>query len=170
MLRFRPYKNCDADTIVTWIKDEKTLYQWSADRIGIYPLTPKDLNKHYKEQENNADFLIFTACDEKAVPVGHMFMKYMDDSHKTIRFGYVIADSQVRGKGFGKEMLTIAKKYAFDFLHVDTITLGVFVNNPKALYCYQAVGFQETGEHSQYTIQGEEWECIEMKCEKQGQV
>ena len=162
MLSFRPYKNCDADTIATWITDKKTFYQWSADIIGIYPMSPEDLNYHYEKQKNNADFLIFTACDENAIPVGHMFMRYIDESHKTIRFGFVIVDDKVRGKGFGKEMLTIASRYAFDFLHVEAITLGVFANNPKALYCYQAVGFKEFGERTKYNIHDEEWECIEM--------
>lgn len=166
MLSFRPYKNCDADTIVTWIKDEKTLYQWSADIIGIYPLMPENLNHYYEERKNNPDFMVFTACDENNIPVGHMFMKYRDDSHKVLRFGFVIVDAGVRGKGYGKEMLTIAKKYAFDFLHADVITLGVFANNPNALSCYQAAGFQEFGERIKYMIQGEEWEDIEMKCER----
>lgn len=29
MLRLRPYKNCDAKTIVTWCKDEISFRKWS---------------------------------------------------------------------------------------------------------------------------------------------
>lgn len=63
------------------------------------------------------------------------------------------------------EMLLLAKKYAFEFLEAKEVSLGVFVNNPKALYCYQAAGFEEYGERTNYVINGEEWECIEMKCQ-----
>lgn len=164
MLIFRPYKPCDAHTIATWVQDEKTFFQWSADRIGIFPMSPNDLNNHYDEQKNNPDFIIFTACDENVRLVGHMFMRYLGEEHKTIRFGFVIVDQTLRGKGYGKEMLLLAKKYAFEYLHVEEVTLGVFANNPKAFYCYQAAGFEEYGERTSYEINGEEWECIEMRC------
>lgn len=39
MLRLRPYKIEDADTIITWSKDERVFYQWSAGIMGEYPLT-----------------------------------------------------------------------------------------------------------------------------------
>ena len=48
MLRLRPYKACDAETIVTWIKDEMTFYKWSAGRLGQYPITADDMNTYYQ--------------------------------------------------------------------------------------------------------------------------
>ena len=165
MLIFRPYKPCDAETIATWIQDEKTFFQWSADRIGIFPMAPSDLNHHYDEQKNNTNFMTFTACDKNMIPVGHMLMRYIDEEHKKIRFGFVIVDEKLRGKGYGKEMLLLAKKYAFEFLNAEEASLGVFANNPKALYCYQAAGFEEYGERTSYAINGVDWECIEMRCQ-----
>lgn len=164
MLTLRPYSKCDAETIAMWIRDEKTLYQWSADLIGVYPMPPEVLQKHYEKQENNPDFMTFTACDESHEPVGHLFIKYQDEEHKKVRFGFVIVDSSLRGKGYGKEMLMLAKKYAFEFLRAEEITLGVFSNNPKAFHCYQSVGFEECGEHVMCKINGEDWEHIEMIC------
>lgn len=32
MLRLRPYKKGDAEVIVSWLKDEYSFRQWSADR------------------------------------------------------------------------------------------------------------------------------------------
>ena len=34
MLRLRPYKKEDADTIISWSKDEKAFYKWSAGVMG----------------------------------------------------------------------------------------------------------------------------------------
>ncbi len=161
---FRPYKNCDAKTIATWILDEKTFYLWSAGLMEKYPMSPDDLNEHYEKQKNNADFMAFTACDEKGTPVGQMIMRFLDEEHKKLRFGFIIVDSNVRGKGYGKEMLSLAKRYAFEFLHVDEISLGVFIDNSKAMYCYQSVGFKESGEPTKYLINLENWEYVEMKC------
>lgn len=47
MLRLRPYKACDAETIVSWIGDERAFRQWCAGRFPAYPITAADLNRHY---------------------------------------------------------------------------------------------------------------------------
>lgn len=52
MLRLRPYKSCDADTITKWIKSEYAFRQWSADRYEQYPITPDDMNSYYDNYQN----------------------------------------------------------------------------------------------------------------------
>ena len=47
MLRLRPYKNCDADIIASWIKNEYAFRQWCADRYDRYPISGADINAHY---------------------------------------------------------------------------------------------------------------------------
>ncbi len=42
-LRLRHYKPCDAECIVSWIKDEDALRKWSSDRFEDYPITSKDI-------------------------------------------------------------------------------------------------------------------------------
>ena len=49
MLRLRPYKNCDAKTIISWCKDEVSFRKWTADRYETFPITEKDMNKKYVE-------------------------------------------------------------------------------------------------------------------------
>lgn len=53
MLRLRPYKPCDADTILGWIKDEDAFRKWSTDRYPHYPITADDMN--YKYMDCNGD-------------------------------------------------------------------------------------------------------------------
>lgn len=164
MLRLRPYKPCDAEYIVKWITDEKMFFQWSADRMGEYPLTADKLKDHYKQAEDSDTFWQMTAIDDSKVPVGHFIMRFTNDELKSVRLGFIIVDSSIRGKGYGKEMLKLAIKYAFEILKVEEITLGVFANNPAAFHCYEAAGFRELESNSRcsYSINGEMWECIEM--------
>ncbi len=165
MLRLRQYKPCDAKNIVSWIKDEESLRKWSADRFGDYPISADDINRKYLE--NNGDcaeednFYPVTAFDENGV-VGHLILRFVDDKKQVLRFGFVIVDETKRGKGYGKEMLRLALKYAFEVLMVQKVTIGVFENNPSALYCYKGVGFVEVGEEY-YSIMGERWKCIELE-------
>lgn len=165
VIRLRPYKECDANDIAGWISDEKSFYQWSANKIGIYPMTAEVLNNYYKKFKCNNCIWQMTACDAKNVPIGHLTMGYKDETLQTLRFGFVIIDDKLRGKGFGKQILRLAIKYSFEILKVEKITLGVFANNPNAYYCYLSLGFVEIvkDKRYQFEINGEQWECIEME-------
>ena len=63
MLRLRPYKACDAQTIVSWIGDETAFRKWCADRFESYPITAEDLNRHYDAMADSDSFYEFTAFD-----------------------------------------------------------------------------------------------------------
>ena len=164
MLRLRPYKACDAAAIVSWSEDEATFRRWSADRFPAYPITAEDLNRHYDAMAESDSFYEFTAFDDSG-PVGHLIMRFIDKEKRILRFGFVIVDPRKRGQGYGREMLTLAIRFAFDCLKVEKITLGVFENNAPAYRCYQSAGFQDvpSPDASWYRIGNEDWKCIEME-------
>lgn len=165
-LRLRPYKEQDADVVVSWIKDEESLRKWSADRFGNYPISKDDINSKY--MQNNGDcieednFYPLTAFDESGV-VGHLILRYTDASKSVIRLGFVIVDNTKRGKGYGKQMILLALKYAFEIFKASKVTLGVFDNNESAYNCYKAAGFKETGEEISCEFFGENWNIIELE-------
>lgn len=169
MLRLRPYKSCDARYISKWINDEKSFYQWSAGKLGEYPLTEERLDNHYESNKYNPNFFPMVAIDDEGIPRGHMIMRYLPKKEeestydlKNLRFGFIIVDSSVRGKGYGREMLKLAFKYAFEILKVERISLGVFANNPSAIKCYERAGMVPVKDGiEKYTLMNEEWECIE---------
>lgn len=167
-MKLRPYKASDAQTIISWIKDERALRRWSSDRYGAYPVTADDMNHKYLECNGDCiepdNFYPLTAVGEEGI-VGHLILRYTDPGQKVIRIGFVIVDDSKRGKGYGKCMIQMATKYAFEFLHAEKVTLGVFENNPSAYHCYKAAGFKEIPMDKQYVYEfyGEQWNCIEME-------
>ena len=167
-LTFRPYKPCDAEAIVRWIRDENTLRLWSSDRFGNFPITADDINRKYRIHNGDCsqadNFYPFTLCEDGA-PVGHLILRYTDPDRKVIRFGFVIVDETKRGKGYGKQLLSMAVKYAHEFLDANKLTLGVFAHNTAACHCYRAVGFTETGLDYNCEISGQPWRIIEMALE-----
>jgi len=169
-LRMRQYKPCDADKIVSWIKDEEGLREWSSDRFGDFPITSEDINNKYHNCNGDCseldNFYPMTAFDESGV-VGHLIMRYTDAEKETIRFGFVIIDDSKRGKGYGKQMLIIALKYAFEVFGAKKVTLGVFDNNKQACCCYKAAGFTENGRELLCELLGEQWKIIEMEVLKE---
>lgn len=167
-LKLRPYKPQDAEIITSWIKDERALRLWSADRFGEYPVTASDMNYKYLECNGDCEepdnFYPLTAVSKEGI-VGHLILRYMDKEQKTIRIGFVIVDDTRRGCGYGKRMIQMAIRYAFDMLQAEKVTLGVFENNPSAYYCYKAAGFKEIEMEKKIILEllGEQWNCIEME-------
>lgn len=171
-LILRPYKPKDAELIVSWIKDETALRKWSADRYGAYPITADDMNEKYLKCNGDCEepdnFYPLTAADADG-PVGHLIMRYTNKAKTIIRLGFIIVDDSRRGMGYGKRMIQMAVRYAFDLLRAEKITLGVFDNNPSAYYCYRAAGFHEITmeEDTVYEISGEKWKCIELEINRE---
>ena len=57
MLRLRPYNKDDAETIMSWVKDERAFYKWTAGVLGEYPLSVEQFNAVSR-------LMAFTAIDD----------------------------------------------------------------------------------------------------------
>ena len=162
-MELREYRKEDSGIICGWIRDKEALYCWSADRIGKFPLEENDLQKHYEPFLAGGRFIPLTAVDGDGRVMGHLLIRYPDEGDDTtVRFGFVILDPALRGRGLGKAMLGLAVRYARERLHASRITLGVFSRNVSARHCYEAAGFRATGEVVRCPVPGGEWECVEM--------
>lgn len=112
-MKLEKYQKEHSAIICSWIKDEKSLYQWSADRIGKFPLSDNDLNENYATMVNNNRFIPLSAFDDNGNLAGHMCIRYpYDEDDNIVRFGFVIIDPALRGLGNGKKMLQLATGYA----------------------------------------------------------
>ena len=142
---------------MSWCKDEKAFYKWTAGILGDYPLS--------KEQFSAVtNLMAFTAIDDNEI-VGFFTMRKPSDFFDELRFGFVVVDSEKRGKGYGKKMLQLGLKYAKEIYGAKKVSLGVFENNESAYHCYKAVGFQDIilEETEMYHVLGEEWKCLELE-------
>ena len=79
MIRLRPYKDTDAEKILSWCKDEKSFYKWTAGVLGTYPLSKEDFGK-----VNSV--MAFTAIDENEV-IGFFTMRNPGETMDEVRFG-----------------------------------------------------------------------------------
>ena len=172
MLGLRPYKPSDAQTIVSWCRDELTFRRWTSDRYENYPITAEDMNRKYIDCNGDCveddNFYPMTAFDESGA-VGHLIMRYTDKEKTVLRLGFVIVDDTKRGKGYGKEMIRLALKYAFEIYRAEKVTIGVFDNNPSAYGCYKAAGFKDVKTDNPVTcdVCGETWSILELKLERE---
>ncbi|MGN0487316.1 MAG: GNAT family N-acetyltransferase [Acutalibacteraceae bacterium] len=156
-LRLRPYNENDADIILSWSKNERAFYKWSAGILGEYPISKEEFSF-----VNN--LMAFTAINDDEV-IGFFTMRRPSESFNELRFGFVVVAPEKRGKGYGKRMLQLGIKFAKEIFGAKKVSLGVFENNESAYYCYKSIGFKDIvlEETEKYTVLGEEWKCLELE-------
>jgi len=160
-MEIRKYIETDAFEIIKWINNEREFRLWCADRYDKYPIAPHDINDNYQKYLN-ANFHPLTLVDNNKV-VGHIILRNIDDDLSSFRLGFIIIDSSIRKKGYGKKLINEAMEYARKYLNAKSFNLGVFVNNESALKCYESVGFvTEKIEKDAYKFYDESWDCLEM--------
>ncbi len=165
MIGLRQYKSIDAEKIAEWVKDEDAFLKWGGKLFCEYPITARIIDEKYRANNGGCEepdnFYPWMAFDENGV-FGHFIMRYMHGDNKFLRFGWVVVDDRVRGRGYGTQMLRLGLKYAFEILGVDIVTLGVFENNDLAHNCYKKVGFKD-----RETVNKEPWNVIEMEIRRE---
>ena len=77
-----------------------------------------------------------------AVTIDGKLVGFFAYSHKESKLKFIILAPFFRGKGYGKKLVSIAVKYAFDN-KAQSVQLNVFQNNTKAKNCYLNAGFKE---------------------------
>ena len=139
-MRIRQYiAKKDFDIIKEWVADERTFAMWSANKFS-YPLEKRNFESVLMELSDKFDDCPFVATDDTGRPIG-FFCYSINYAANEGMFKFIMLDSSIRGQGFGKEMLDLAVKYAFEITKADTIQLNVFTINKRAQRCYESVGF-----------------------------
>lgn len=157
MLRLRPYHPDDAAAVLSWCRDERSFYQWTAGVLGDYPLTEEQFHAV-------ASRMAFTALDDGEM-VGFFTMRKLEEAGDEVRFGFVIVNSEKRGEGYGRRILQLGVQYAKEHWGAKKASLGIFENNQPAYRCYRAVGFQDVTPDPPevYRIHGEDWNCLDLE-------
>lgn len=139
---------------------------WCANRLP-YPITQKSF--HAFLENNVADWTesAYIATEDNGQAVG--FFCYSVNTEDNIGFlKFVIVDKTKRGKGYGKEMLTLALQYAFQITGAEAVQLNVFSENTPAKHCYEKVSFVERNvDKNVFPFKDELWSRCNMVASKQ---
>ena len=109
------------------------------------------------QEENENEGSAFTAVTDEGRPIG--FFVYSADYMANSGFlKYIIVDPDLRGQGYGTQMMALILKYAFEISGVACVSLNVFDVNESARRCYRKAGFREEAEEKDaFSYQNELW-------------
>lgn len=142
MLRLRPFKPNEAEKLVAWFSDESSFRKWGKNNFD-YPLTVSAFNEFFNKNQEDEFAWQIAALDEDGNLVGHFQMRCTNYNSESVHLGYIVIDPEMRGKGYGKEMIRCALNYAFEILKMKKVTVNVYDSNPAAHGCYLSVGFHD---------------------------
>ncbi|MGN0778625.1 MAG: GNAT family N-acetyltransferase [Aristaeellaceae bacterium] len=141
----RPYRQEDAEQIAAWANDPETTRYLS----GIFDLpytsrNAEDFVAHVMAgSPDKAAFIIADAETEQYL--GQIDLMGIDRRNRSATLGIVIARSEHRGRGVGREAIRLICRYGFRTLGLNRIQLEVAADNLRGQRCYAACGFQLEG-------------------------
>ena len=164
-MRLRPFLADDFERISNWITDERTHAMWCANLIE-YPMEKEnflDAMKDFGKRFCDAPFL---ATEDDGMPVGFFcYSLNLETNEGMLKF--VMINPEMRGKGYGKQMLRLALDYAFSITKANTVQLNVFPENIGAKKCYEHAGFVErSNAPGAFSFKDEKWGRCNMVLKK----
>ncbi|MBA3029093.1 MAG: GNAT family N-acetyltransferase [Desulfobacteraceae bacterium] len=172
MLTLQKFNENDFAGLIAEVPDARFLLQWSGPKY-VYPLDDAQLQATVKQSTGDqASFRVFKAVVSGTLETaGHIQLMNINYPAATCVLGRVLIFSKHRGKGLGKDLVSLAVHEAFDNLHLNEITLNVFDFNASAIATYRSIGFVEYQfEPKARPFQGEKWNVIKMKIHRDAYV
>jgi RimJ/RimL family protein N-acetyltransferase len=87
--------------------------------------------------------------------IGRCMLFSVDQVNRKAMLGIVIGEKDYWNQGYGQEATKLLLDYAFNLLNLNSVMLGTFTFNQRAISCYEKVGFKEIGRRRQARIIGD---------------
>ena len=141
-MRIRPYiEDKDFEYLAKWIDDEKIHALWCANLMP-YPVTKENLHSFLEKNAMEWTDSAYVATEDNGKVTGFFcYSVNVDDNSGFLKL--IVVDREKRGAGYGKKMLQLALKYAFEITGVESVRINVFDRNAAAKHCYEKIGFVE---------------------------
>lgn len=165
-MRLRPYiKSKDFQHIAGWIANERDHALWCANNFP-YPVAAEAFHSFLEKTMEEWAVGAFAATDDSGKIVG--FFRYSVNTESNEGFlASVIIDPDLRGKGYGSEMIRLALRYAFELTGAESVQLNVFAENQNAKRCYESLGFaQRSMTKDAFVYKDEVWSRCNMTIAK----
>ena len=142
MIRLEKFTEADFDRFISWIDNEKFMYQFAGPYF-TFPITREQLTQYI----NNNSRRIYRVVEVNSKRIiGHGEMDKIDLGKKSSRLCRIlVSDKSDRNKGYGQQIINGLLEIGFGEMDLHRIDLGVFDFNKSAIKCYENCGFKIDG-------------------------
>ncbi len=133
-------------------KDLPYVYQWANDpevralTAEVNPMTPSGLEKFWDKVSNEPDRIWLTVClKEGDRPIGEVGLHRMFPAWRQTDLSIILGDKSTWSQGYGTEAINLLLDFAFGYLNMHRVSLGVVAFNDRAVKFYEKIGFKHEG-------------------------
>jgi RimJ/RimL family protein N-acetyltransferase len=134
----------DIPTMLRWYQDDLLLRL--LDSLPARPRSEAGLTEWIASRQKATDAFLFGVrlIDDDTL-IGCVELDGILWTHQTGWLAIAIGDEAYQGKGYGREAMELALRFAFHELNLHRVQLTVFSYNQRAIALYEKIGFQREG-------------------------
>ncbi len=135
----------DLDFILE-VENTEDFWEISSTRVPYSRLIIRKYLQNSHRDVYEVKQLRLMICDvEDGCPIGLVDLFDLEPKDRRAALGILIADKNYRGKGYGREALTLICNYCFSHLELHQVYAGVTADNLPSIKLFENNNFQKTG-------------------------
>jgi len=144
------------------LKDVDRVYQWQNDQelyqslIGSHHFVSRATVSEWLEKKSafsNTEINLAICLKNNSEHIGNIYVREIDWINRNATIGLLIGDANHRGKGYGKEAVSLVVEYVFTTMGLNRIYGYLYEHNKASFKTFQAVGFVEEGKLRKHVFQ-----------------
>ncbi len=144
-LYLRPLELEDADLVRGWLNDPE-VRRFLRINAPLNRLAEEAFIRGLTERRSTLERVLVVVLREGERPIGTVGLHDVAPAcERTATVGIAIGEKDCWGQGYGAEALGLLLEHAFDELNLHRVGLTVYAHNPRALACYEKLGFVREG-------------------------
>ncbi len=140
----------DAEKWAVWDNDPEVARPLGDEWQMVMSLEAEQESIARIQKNRDPIFTILDLATDEAIGRGSLF--FVNRVDRCCELGIVIGEKSYWGRGYGQEATRLLLEFGFDHLNLNSIMLGVFSFNERAIACYRKIGFREIGRWRQSRI------------------
>lgn len=151
------------DVNILYIMENET-EAW-ADGCNIQPFSMNTLRNYIENQDTDLyanNQLRLAACEKQTGKVVGMVDLYNFEPRHAHAWVGIIVSKEMRGKGYGKDILELMHEYVFDFLHLHQLLCEISCHNIASLRLFESAGYTQCGLLKEYLQTKDGYEDVVM--------
>ncbi len=143
-VRLRAIEREDVPRFVRWFNDPEVRQYLTMYR----PLSRAEEERWVESLASRREDIVLAIevrAGDQWVHIGNVGLHRIDWKNRTATLGIVIGEREYWGKGYGTEAVRTMLRYAFGELGLNRVELETYSFNPRAIRCYEKVGFRREG-------------------------
>jgi RimJ/RimL family protein N-acetyltransferase len=140
----------DADAWARWFNDLDVALPLGDEAYSPLTLEGAQADLRGMTGERMHVFSILTTAEDRLI--GRALLFSLDYVNRASMLGIAIGEKDCWGQGYGREAMTLLIDYAFGILNLNSLMLGVYRFNARAVELYRSLGFRDIGVRRQGRI------------------